>query len=164
MFEAHSRRVFCTPYNSLTHHFRNWWVLDLDLDPTLNILDPWWPLASVTSAGERLLRWLHFESWKRSGEAHQSLLLPNQAIQHHLCDSARIWMWILGSVRQHGKQDKCICYILWKDHAKHQVSWLYKQCKNPWDDEHPASHQHCQTAPTASSLEIRSPEPGASLL
>ena len=44
--------------------------------PTLNILDPWWPQASVTSPAKRLLRGLPFGSWKRSGEAHQSLLLP----------------------------------------------------------------------------------------
>ena len=69
----------------------------------------------------------------------------NQAVQHHLCDSALIWMWILGTVCQHAKQDKCIRYILLQDHAKYQC----KQCKNPWDDEHPAPHQHCKTAPTA---------------
>ena len=76
----------------------------------------------------------------------------NQAIQHHLCDSALIWMWILGTVCQHVKQDQCIPYILLQDHAKHQASWSCKQCKNPWDDEHPAPHQHCKTAPTAFSL------------
>ena len=72
----------------------------------------------------------------------------NQAVQHHLCDSALIWMWILGTVCQHAKQDKCIRYILLQDHAKYQASWSCKQCKNPWDDEHPAPHQHCKTAPT----------------
>ena len=45
----------------------------------------------------------------------------NQAIQHHLCDSALIWMWILGTVCQHVKQDKCIPYILLQDHAKYQA-------------------------------------------
>ena len=55
-------------------------------------------------------------------------------------------MWILGTVCQHEKQDKCFPYILLQDHAKYQASWSCKQCKNPWDDEHPAPHQHFKTA------------------
>ena len=33
--------------------------------PTLNISDPWWLLATVTSPGEMLLRGLPFGSWKK---------------------------------------------------------------------------------------------------
>ena len=117
--------------------------------PTSNSLDPWWPLASVTSPGERLLRLLSFGIWKRSGEAIYLYCHQNLAIQNHMCDSALIWMWLLGTVCQHREPEKCIHHITLQDHAKHQVSWLYKQFKNSRDDKHPAPYRHCKTEPSA---------------
>ena len=61
-------------------------------------------------------------------------LHQNQAFQHHLCDSASLWMWTLGYIRRHKKQDQCICYILLQDHAEHQATWLCEERKDL--DEH----------------------------
>ena len=69
-----------------------------------------WPM--MASSISDLTRWKALPSaafWKWEKIWRRLINLScyqNQAIQHHLCDSALIWMWILGTVCQHVKQDK----------------------------------------------------------
>ena len=84
-----------------------------------------------------------FESWKGSGEAHLLPLIPKSGFQHYLCDGASI-MWILDTICAYGKQDQCIRHILLQDYPWYQTPWLCEKCTDPWDDKHPASHQHCK--------------------
>ena len=71
---------------------------------------------------------LAFRSWKRSKEAHQSLIrlfyTTSVTVLQYGCDS-----WVLSVNIADREQDKCICHILLQDHAEHQTSWLCLQLK-----------------------------------
>ena len=80
----------------------------------------------------------------KAGEVHQSSSPPNQAFQHHLCDSASLWMWILGYIRRHRNKINAfatVCYRI-------MLNIKRLDCVNNERIYHPTPHQHCKAAST----------------
>ena len=57
-----------------------------------------------------------------------------------------VWLWIVGNIKQYGKQDKRLCYIMLQNNAGHQTHWPHPQYPSLCHYKDWATHTSCKVA------------------
>ena len=92
------------------------------------------------------LKWCKALAWSAFWKLERLWKDSQQVILHYLCDNFSLWLWILGLISRHGKQNQHFCHLLLQDHAWDKTTRLHIQQCYLFHDHHWASCVLCREA------------------